>query len=49
MVGLGCTQVPATGGVIVGVVVPSVTGDENVMLMSAFEAAPVVTRRRDWW
>ena len=26
VVGLGCTQAPATGGEIVGVVVPSVTG-----------------------
>ncbi len=42
MVGLGCTQAPATGGEIVGVVVPSVTGVENVMLMSALVAAPVV-------
>ena len=41
MVGLGCTQAPATGGEMVGVIVPSVTGVEKVMLMSALEAAPV--------
>ena len=39
VVGLGCAQAPATGGEIVGVVDPSVTGVEKVMLMSALVAA----------
>jgi len=38
VVGFGCTQEPATGGEIVGVVDPSTTGEEKVMLMSALEA-----------
>ena len=41
VVGLACTQAPATGGVIVGVAVPSVTGDEKVTAMSALEDALV--------
>ncbi len=39
VVGLACTQAPATAGAIVGVVDPSVTGVEKVMLMSALDAA----------
>jgi hypothetical protein len=42
IVGLGWTQVPATAGARVGVTDPRETGDENVMLMSPFEAAACV-------
>jgi hypothetical protein len=42
VVGLGWTHAPATAGARVGVTDPSETGAENVMLMSAFEAAACV-------
>jgi hypothetical protein len=42
VVGLACTQVPATGGDSVGVVAPSEIADENVMLIALFDAAVVV-------
>ena len=42
VVGLAWTHVPATAGARVGVTEPSETGDENVMLMSPFEAAVCV-------
>ena len=42
VVGLACTQAPATGGDSVGVDVPSEIADENVMLIVLFDAAVVV-------
>ena len=44
VVGLAWTHVPATAGARVGVTEPSETGDENVMLMSPFDAAVCVAR-----
>ena len=42
VVGLACTQAPASGGDSVGVITPSEIADENVTLIVLFDAAVFV-------